>query len=225
MKKLCVVLGGGGHAKVLIELLQSMAEMYLCGILDADPGRWGIEVQGVRILGDDGLLPQLREKGVEYFIVGLGSTGNNRPRQRLFGLALGHGFRPLRAIHPSAIVSPSAEIGDGSAIMAGAILGASSRVGKNVIVNTGAIIEHDCVVGDHAHVATGARLASTVSVGDGAHIGVGAVVRQCIRVGAGALVGAGAVVVGDIPPRVVVGGVPARPLSRSMTSEAKEEIS
>lgn len=215
MKVFCLIIGGGEHAKVVIDLLEQSGHVEVHGILDRDSTRWGQRVHGVQILGDNSLLPELRARGLEYFIVGLGSTGDNRPRQRLFEMALAHGFRPLRATHPRAIVSPTSQIGGGTVIMAGAVLNPDSRIGANVIVNTGAIVEHDCVIGNHVHLATGSLLAGRVSVGDGAHIGIGASIRQGLRIGENAVVGAGTVVVKDVPAGVVVVGVPARILNPS----------
>lgn len=207
-----VGLGAGGHAKVVIEILRSHKSYALMGLLDTKPELRGKSVLGVPILGDDDLIPVLKRDGVCRFFVGLGSTGDDRRRQRLFELALQHGMKPVDAVHPQAIISPSAELGEGVTIMAGAVINACTRLGENVIVNTGAIVEHDCVIGDHVHIATGAQLASTVRVGTGAHIGAGATVRQCITIGEGAIVGAGAVVVKDVRPHTVVVGVPAYPL-------------
>jgi len=207
-----VGLGAGGHAKVVIEILRSHKSYELVGLLDPKPELQGETVLGVPVLGDDDLLPVLKRDGVSNFFVGLGSIGDTTPRQRLYELALQHGMKPVDAVHPQAVISPSAEIGEGVTIMAGAVINACARLGVNVVVNTGAIIEHDCVVGDHVHIATGAQLASTVRVGTGAHIGAGATVRQCITIGEGAIVGAGAVVVKDVPPHTVVVGVPACPL-------------
>lgn len=209
-----VGLGAGGHAKVMIDILRCDPEAELVGLLDADPRLKGQSVGGVPVLGADDLLPELRARGVRHAFIGLGCTGDARPRARLYELALAAGFEPVAARHPAAIVSPSVRLGPGISLMAGAILNADALVGRNVIVNTGAIVEHDCVVGDHAHVAPGARLASSVHVGDGAHIGLGAIVRQRIRIGRYAQVGAGAVVVKDVEDGVVVTGVPARLLRR-----------
>lgn len=209
-----VGLGAGGHAKVVIEILRCHESYELVGLLDAKRELQGKSVLGVPVLGDDNLLPALKPEGVCHFFVGLGSIGDTRPRQRLFELALQYEMKPVDAIHPQAIISPSAELGEGVTIMAGAVINACARLGANVIVNTGAVVEHDCVIGDHVHIATGARLASTVQVGKGAHIGAGATVRQCITIGEGATVGAGAVVVKDVPPHTVVVGVPARILKR-----------
>ena len=208
-------LGAGGHAKVVIEILRSHKSYELIGLLDPKSEAKGKSVLGVPVLGDDDLLPALKRDGVCHFFIGLGSVGDTRPRQRLFELALQYEMKPVDAVHPQAIISPSAELGEGVTIMAGAVINACARLGANVIVNTGAIVEHDCVVGDHVHIATGAQLASTVQVGNGAHIGAGATVLQCVRIGEDAIVGAGAVVVDDVPDNVIVVGVPARILKRA----------
>lgn len=207
-------LGAGGHARVVIEIMRLGNDYELAGLLDLRRGLWGSEVLGVPVLGDDSILPELYSKGVRHAFIGLGGTGNTRPRQRLYELARGLGFEIVAAIHPRAVLSPSAQIGHGPTIMAGVVVNTAARLGDDVIVNTGAIVEHDCIIGDHVHIATGARLASAVRVGDGAHIGVGASVRQSSHIGKRAIVGAGAVVVDDVPDNVVVVGVPARILRK-----------
>ena len=209
----CLILGGGGHARVVIDSMQACGILESAAILDRDPSIWNQEILGVPVLGGDELLGQLAGQGVTSFVVGLGGVGDNRPRRRLFELGLARGLKPITVEHPSAVCSPWASIGAGTVVLPMAVVNAGVSLGDNVIINTGAIVEHDCVVGDHAHVATGSQLCSTVSVGAGAHIGAGATVRQGISIGEGAIVGAGAVVVKDVEPWTVVVGVPARPIS------------
>ncbi len=212
----CVVLGGGGHARVLIECLRASKTALPQAVLDADQSRWGSEVLGVPIRGGDDLLPDLWREGIRHFVVGVGGIGDNEPRRQLFELALRQGLTPLRVCHPSAVCSPSAIIGEGTVILPHAVVHAGARIGVNVIVNTAAVVEHDCAIGDHVHVATGATLCSTVRVGALAHIGAGAVVRQCASIGEGALIGAGAVVICDVAPHTTVVGVPAAPLHEAV---------
>ena len=207
-------LGSGGHAKVVIEILRCHEAYELVGLLDPKKELWGKHVLGVPVLGDDSLLSTLPDDGVGHFFVGLGGTGDTKPRQRLYELAVHCGLKPVDAIHPRAVISPSAELGAGVTVVADAVINACARLGVNVIVNTGAVVEHDCVIGDHVHIATGAQLASTVQVGRGVHIGAGATVRQCITIGERAIIGVGAVVVKDVSPHTVVVGVPARPLQK-----------
>jgi sugar O-acyltransferase (sialic acid O-acetyltransferase NeuD family) len=171
------------------------------------------------VLGSDRLLPELIAKGGDCFVVGVGATGDNRVRQRLFDLGLSYHLFPLTIVHSKAICSRWAKIGPGCQLLPGSIINTGATLGANIIVNSGAIVEHDCILSDHVHVATGAKLASTVRVGTAAHIGVGATVRQCISIGDGAIVGAGAVVVKDVEPYSVVVGVPARKV-REVRAEA-----
>jgi sugar O-acyltransferase (sialic acid O-acetyltransferase NeuD family) len=212
----CVIIGGGGHAEVLIDCIQSRGNVRIEGVLDADQSRWGRVILGVPILGGDDLLQQMPQRGVKFFVVGVGSIGDNRIRQRLFELGLKSGLAPLTVIHPSVILSSGAKVGPGSQIFPGSVVNAGAVVGCNVIINSGAIVEHDCMIGNHVHIATGAKLASTVQIGTGAHIGVGAVVRQCMRIGEYACVGAGAVVISEVPPWTVFVGNPARRLRREV---------
>jgi sugar O-acyltransferase (sialic acid O-acetyltransferase NeuD family) len=216
---LCVIFGGGGHAKVLIESLRAGNSPLSLVILDQDTSRWGQQVLDVVIRGDDSLVPQLIADGARFFVVAVGGVGNNEPRRRLFEQGISLGLEPLTIKHPSSVCSRWAKVGAGCQLLPGCILNAGAELGRNVIVNSGAIVEHDCRIGDHVHVASGAVLSSTVTVGAGAHIGCGAAIRQLISVGEGATVGAGAVVIRDVPPYALVAGVPAR------QTEVRQKIS
>jgi sugar O-acyltransferase (sialic acid O-acetyltransferase NeuD family) len=118
----------------------------------------------------------------------------------------------LQAVHPTAIVAPTASIGEGTVVLHGAVVQANARVGRHVLVNTAASVDHDCVIGDYAHVSPHATLCGHVEVGEGTHIGAGAVVIPSVRIGRWSRVGAGAVVVRDVPDHTTVVGNPARPL-------------
>jgi UDP-perosamine 4-acetyltransferase len=209
MRRKLIVLGAGGHGRVVADVLRLMPDCDVMGFLDADAGLWGREIAGLLVLGGDDRMTGL-PAGTQ-FVVGIGSVGNTAPRVAAFERALAHGLEPGRAIHPSATVSQSATIGPGCALMAGSIVNPHATLGANVIVNTGAIVEHDCRVGDHAHVATGARMSGDVTIGRAAHVGAGATILQQITVGDRAIVGAGAVVIRDVAPGSTVTGVPARP--------------
>jgi len=211
---MCIILGGGGHASVLIDCIRSSGLKWELVVLDSDPKRWGELFMGVKILGGDEILPELLHKGAKYFVVGLGSTGNNMARKRLYEWGLSCGLEPLTVIHPSVECSEWANVGMGTVLLPGSIVNAGTEVGENVIINSGAIVEHNCVLGDHVHVATGARLAGEVQIGICAHIGAGATVIQGVSIGSNAVIGAGAVVIRDVLPGEIVAGVPARPLRK-----------
>ena len=209
----CVVLGAGGHARVVLASLDRVA-VDVVGALVA-PGDATHDDIGVPVLGGDELLRQLRETGVTHFVIGIGGTRDNWPRAKAFEAGVAAGLSPLTVVHPTAVCLALEGLGGGVFLGPGAIVNIGSKVGDNVIVNSGAIVEHDCHLGAHVHVASGAVLGGGVRADSYAHIGAGAVVRQGLSIGSAAIVAAGAVVVEDVDPGVTVAGVPAKPLERS----------
>ncbi len=214
MNVVCVVLGGGGHAKVVMDSLGLMEGVRIAGVLDACPALKGQRLLGHTVLGGDERLTSLVGEGVSHFVLGFAGVGPNPARKNLFERAVAAGLTPLTVRHPSAVLSRHAVVEEGAQILAAAVVNAAARVGRGAIVNTGAIIEHDARLAAYCHVASGARLAGGVTVGEGAFIGAGATVIQGLTVGAGAMVAAGAVVVRDVPENALVMGVPARMRSR-----------
>jgi UDP-perosamine 4-acetyltransferase len=205
-----IVIGAGGHAKVLLDALRA-TEATVVGITDSDPTKKGAAVLGVRILGTDDTLREFPPSAV-MLVNGIGSTGPTTARRVLFEKFKRLGYRFATVIHPAASVSPSAQLGEGVQVMAGGIIQPDCNIGDDSIVNTGASVDHDCRIGAHVHVAPGATLSGAIAVGDNVHIGTASAIMHGVRIGAGSIIGAGAVVIEDVPPNVTVAGVPAREL-------------
>jgi UDP-perosamine 4-acetyltransferase len=197
-----LVLGGGGHAKPVIETLRALGAEII-GVLDDAPRG---PVLGVPVLG---AMADLAGSGAEAVVIAI---GDNPTRQRLGAACRQAGLALPKLIHPAALVSDSATIGEGAQVMARAVIGAEARIGPLALINTGAIVEHDTVIGEAAHVAPGAVLCGFVRVGARALIGAGAVFHPGVIVGADAVIAPGAAVGEEIPNHARMGGVPARPL-------------
>lgn len=200
-----IIIGGGGHAKVVIEVLRAAGVYEPIGCLDLHPPALG-NVAGAPYLGTDEQMPNLYRSGVRCAIVAL---GDNLVRQVLLDRVLQVGFRLATAVSPMATISPSASLGRGIAVMPGAVVGPDVTIGDGCILNTNASIDHDSQLGHCCHIGPGATLAGRVTVGDLAFVATGSSVIPETMIGANSIVGAGSVVVRDIPDYVVAYGVPA----------------
>lgn len=207
MKLPVIIIGGGGHAKVLIDALL-LNKVIILGIVDSDLSQKGNSILGISVIGDDDVVFKY-EPGKIQLVNGIGSVGLPIKRQRVFDKFKGMGFTFASVIHPSAVIASDAEVREGAQIMAGAIIQLGSRIGKNSIVNTKASVDHDCIIGDHVHIAPGVTISGGVRVGNGVHIGTGAIVIQGINIADGSLIGAGSLVLKDVSKNAKVKGAPS----------------
>jgi len=203
-----VIVGAGGHGRVVLDILVRTGRFHVVGFLDSNRALHGRRVDGVPVLGEIAMLPEIaREHTIRGAIVAIGDNGVRRAfadRIETMGIDL------VNAIHPSANLARNVTLGRNIVIAAGALVCAHCQIGDSVILNTGCIVDHESMIGTAAHVCPGARLAGRVTVESGAFIGIGATVIQNIRIGCEAVVGAGAVVIRDVPSMGTVVGVPAR---------------
>jgi UDP-perosamine 4-acetyltransferase len=203
-----VIIGAGGHGKVVLDILRVGGRYEPVGFLDADPVLAGTTVGGLPVLGAANLLPRLRQQ--QKVRAGIVAIGDNRTRALYAQLLREQGFDLITAVHPSAVVSPNARLGANVVVAAGAVICTEAVIGDSAIINTAAIVDHEVQVGAATHVSPGVCLAGRVSVGPSALLGIGAQVLPCLSVGEGATVGAGSVVLQDVPAFATAVGVPAR---------------
>jgi len=199
-----LIIGAGGHAKVIIELFQAAGYFEIAGLIEQNPMR--SSVLGVPVIGTDKNLLDLRKKGINKAFVGI---GDNARRVRIGHYLRQIGYDIVNAVSPAAVVSGSATIGRGVAIMAGVVINAETLVGDFAIINTRSSIDHDCRLGEGIHVAPGCAIAGNVTIGRLACIGAGATIIPRVTIGESALVGAGSCVIRDVPNAARVWGVPA----------------
>ena len=210
MSRLIVILGAGGHARVLLSALRR-TKVEFSGCIAREPAD-RLWPSSITYLGNDSVLSKL-DPADTVLVNGVGSTRSTEIRQRLFELGKSRGFGFLSVQHPNAVIEDGVNCGEGSQIMVGAIIQCGADVGANSIINSGAIIEHDCRIGAHCHVAPGVCLSGSVITGSGVHIGAGATIIQGIVIGDRAMIAAGAVVVSDVAAGACVAGVPANSMA------------
>jgi len=195
-----MVIGAGGHAKVVIDCLEQENKYQIENIIDDMPP--------VNFM--DQYKIDKREQNNDYISVNAIIAIGNPIHRKNIANQLKSNF--VMTIHPNAVVSKHAKIGEGCQIFATAVINAAATIGKHCIINTGAIIEHDCVLEDYVHIAPNATLSGGVQVGESSHIGIGASVLQNITIGKNVTIGAGAVVTKDIPDNCTAVGIPAKPI-------------
>jgi sugar O-acyltransferase (sialic acid O-acetyltransferase NeuD family) len=213
-----VLVGGGGHCRSLIDVIEAEDRWQIAGFVDV-PERRKDRVLGYAWLGSDKDLPALARK-YRYFLIAAGQIGLPALREQMHRRIIKAGGKLATVFSPLARVSPHAKIGPGTVIFHHALVNAAATVGCNVIVNTAAVIEHDAEIGDFCHVSTGALVNGGCRVATGCFVGSGAVLREGVRLAAGTIIGCGAVVVRDTKAGVHA-GVPARPIKSSTDKRAK----
>jgi sugar O-acyltransferase (sialic acid O-acetyltransferase NeuD family) len=177
-----LILGGGGHAKICIDMIKQMRTLEIVGIVDSNLAR-GERVLGVPVLAGEDELENLYNQGIRLAVNGVGAVSDPPVREEIYRKLKRVGFGFPNIIHPRAAVEPSVVMGEGNQIMANAIVGADARLHNNCIVNAGAIVSHDCVLHDNAHVSPGAVLAANITVGRNTLIGMGCTVYLGLEIG------------------------------------------
>ncbi len=208
-----VLIGGGGHAKVVSALVGKIGKYRIVGYTALAAG--ALPPNFAPYLGKDHALPGLVASGrITGAVIGIGiidvDAGRAELRKRL--MALGLALPSIAS--PMAVINTDVVIGDGTVVMDGVVINPGAKIGDCSIINTNATVEHDCTIGDCSHIAPGAILCGGVSVGTQSIVGAGACVLPGVRIGANCIVGAGATVTRDLIEPGVYMGSPATRISK-----------
>jgi len=190
------IYGASGHGKVILDILETR-QIAVEGFLDDDDSL--TEFEGYKVIR-----PATVQGMRADLII---AVGKNATRKKIAGNGT---FNYITVIHPSAIISSGASIGNGTVIMAGSVIQRGSKIGKHTIINTGALIDHDCILGDYTHISPGATLCGNVTVGGGTWVGAGSTIIQGITIGSNVIIGAGSLILKDVPDNVLIVGNPQR---------------
>lgn len=203
-----IILGNGGHSKVIQEMIASHKKHEIIAILD------------------DRYQNEKREKGIVYAPISflqsflldnvkvVIAVGDNEIRKNIVNLINIRKEQYLTVVHPSSIISSSSLIGNGTVVMPNAVINANAIIGEHCIINTGSIIEHDNRIGNYTHISPNTTLTGNVSVEEGVHVGASATIIPGIKVGEWSVVGAGSTVINHIPPYTTAVGCPAKIINK-----------
>lgn len=196
MKEKIILIGGGGHCKSCIDVIEQEGRFTIAGIVDM-PEKKQHNVLDYPVIGSDADLAELI-KSFPNVLITLGQIKSPTRRMELFNdlMAMGARFPVIQS--PLAYVSPYAKIAEGTIVMHHALINAGASVGRNCILNTKALVEHDAVIEDHCHISTGAVVNGGVKIGSGSFFGSNAVSKEYIEIGENAVIGCGAIIVKNI---------------------------
>ncbi|MCJ7602857.1 MAG: acetyltransferase [Desulfobulbaceae bacterium] len=198
MKKKLILIGGGGHCKSCIDVIEQEGLYAIAGILDSGK-KIGEAVLDYPVIGNDDMLPALIKK--HYFLITVGQIHTAETRFRLYIKLVHLHAKQATIISAHAYVSRHASIGDGTIIMHGATVNAAARIGSNCIINSHALIEHDAIIHDHCHIATGAIINGGVAIGSQTFIGSRAMTREYISIGSQSFIAGGMNIYADLPEK------------------------
>ena len=200
MDKPVIIIGTGGHAKVVAECLYQ-SDREILGFVA--PGMTpGTHFLNSTILGDDEIITDFSPKNIEL-ANGLGSLPCENRRWELAAKMRHDGYFFTRVIHPSALIGTDVKLAEGVQIMAGTVIQTGSQVGKDSIINTGALVDHDCNIAENCHLAPGIVCSGSVRIASNSHLGTGTIVVQNISIGQNCVIAAGSVVYKDVPSHML----------------------
>ena len=191
-----IIIGAGGHAKVIFEALGLSGRVVL-GFVTPDL-EVGTELCSSTVLGDDSIIFNYSVNEVDL-VNGVGALPGKNIRWKLASSISEKGYRFTVVIHPDAVVASDVVLKEGSQVMAGVVIQPGTIIGKNTIINTGSIIDNDCIIAENCHVETGVVCSGDVNIGRNVHIGTGACIIQGINIGEGSIIAAGSTIYKDVP--------------------------
>ena len=206
-KQKIILIGGGGHCKACIDVIEQENKFDIAGIIDI-PEKLGERILEYEIIGNDDDIPKLAKDN--NFLITLGHLGNPKLRIKLFNLVKDNGGKFPIIISPLAYISNHSEILEGTIIMHNVLVNANAKIGTNCIINNKALIEHDAIIEDNVHISTGAIVNGDCIVDENNLIGSGSVLKHSIRIKSNTIIGAGAVITKDITESGVYVGSPAK---------------
>lgn len=209
-----VIFGAGGHAQVIIDMIELIGEYRIAGLYDDNPNLLGKFVLGYPILGKINSNIIIKK--------GIIGVGDNDQRAMIAEYIQQHApdFEFISAIHPHSIIGKNVNISPGAAVMAGSVVNVNTSLGAHSIVNTMSSVDHDCVLEPFASVSPGAHLGGNVRIGERSFVGMGSIIIHNIQVGHDTVIGAGATVVNNLPENVIAYGTPAK-VHRSRNSHQR----
>ena len=198
MKEKIILIGGGGHCKSCIDVIEQEGRFEIAGIVDL-PEKLHQKILGYEIIATDDDMPQLVNK-YENFLITLGQIKSPDKRIKLFNTVKELGGSLPVIVSPLAYLSKHARIEEGTIVMHHAFINAGAQIGRNCIINTRALIEHDAIIGDHCHIATGTVVNGGVKVGSRTFFGSNAVSKEYVEIGENVVIACGAKIIKNVPP-------------------------
>ncbi|MBH30542.1 MAG: hypothetical protein CMG71_00955 [Candidatus Marinimicrobia bacterium] len=210
MKNNILVVGAGGHCRVVLSIISHYKSLDVVGIADRKKGNTSEQILGTEVKYSWDDFQTVYDQGVAQAAI---AVGDNEERKNLMIRLKEIGFTIKSLIHPTALIDNSVKIGSGSTICMGVKIGPLVTLGDNCIIYTGTIIDHEVAIDDNCFLAPGVCIAGRVKINSGAFLGIGSRVKEEVTIGRDSVIGAGAVVIKDILPNRVVAGIPAKELS------------
>lgn len=206
-----VLIGGGGHCKACIEVIEQEKNYEIVGILD-QPDLVGSDVLGYPVIGTDDDILAYIQKGC-HFLITVGQIKTALIRKKIFSFLVENGAVMATVISPTAHVSKHAKIGKGTIVMHHVTVNADAQVGDNCILNTGCCIEHDAFIGTHTHISTHAVVNGNAKIGAKVFVGSNATISNQVKIGDEIILGSGAVVIKNIDQKGTYVGSPVKKIS------------